>query len=50
MVAVISTGKPAGARKINVTDTGIGIDIAKRVFRLNWVEKATGVIVSLQLN
>jgi len=35
--------------EMNVSKTVVGIDIAKRVFQLHWVEEATGEIVSLQL-
>ena len=34
---------------MNISKTVVGVDIAKRVFQLHWVEKETGEIVSLQL-
>lgn len=34
---------------MNVSKTVVGVDIAKRVFQLHWVELETGEIVSLQL-
>jgi transposase len=34
---------------MNVSKTVVGIDIAKRVFQLHWVDETTGEIVSLQL-
>jgi len=41
--------RQTGESKMNVSKTVVGIDIAKRVFQLHWVERATGEIVSLQL-
>ena len=34
---------------MNVSKTVVGVDIAKRVFQLHWVEMETGEIVSLQV-
>ena len=34
---------------MNVSKTVVGIDIAKRVFQLHWIDQETGEIVSLQL-
>ena len=34
---------------MNVSKTVVGIDTAKRVFQLHWVDRETGEIVSLQL-
>ena len=34
---------------MNTTKKIIGVDIAKRVFQLHWIESGTGEIVSLQL-
>jgi hypothetical protein len=34
---------------MNSSKTVVGIDIAKRVFQLHWIDMETGEIVSLQL-
>ena len=34
---------------MNTSKTVVGVDIAKRVFQLHWVERETGEIVNLQL-
>ena len=34
---------------MNGSKTVVGIDIAKRVFQLHWIDMETGEIVSLQL-
>jgi transposase len=34
---------------MNVSKTVVGVDIAKRVFQLHWIDQETGEIVSLQL-
>ena len=41
--------RQTGGSEMNVSKTIVGIDIAKRVYQLHWVEQATGEIVSLQL-
>ena len=34
---------------MNVSKTVVGIDIAKRVFQLHWIDEESGEVVSLQL-
>ena len=34
---------------MNISKTVVGIDIAKRVFQLHWVDEESGEVVSLQL-
>jgi hypothetical protein len=34
---------------MNTSKTVVGVDIAKRVFQLHWVEMATGEVMTLQL-
>ena len=41
--------RQTGGSEMNLSKTVVGIDIAKRVFQLHWVDGSTGEIVSLQL-
>jgi len=34
---------------MNLSKTVVGVDTAKRVFQLHWIEQETGEIVSVQL-
>jgi hypothetical protein len=34
---------------MNASKTVVGVDIAKRVFQLHWIDMETGEVVSLQL-
>jgi transposase len=37
------------ARRVQMSHTTVGVDLAKRVFQLHWVEPETGEVISIQI-
>lgn len=46
---ILNLHRQTGGLKTNSSRNVVGIDIARRVFQLHWIDRETGEIVSLQL-